>query len=64
MQAIQDVGATEDYIYFNECFQSYINKKGTRSRKRGAEKIPRNIKVFDDCKPFVIAHSTVTQLYS
>jgi ribonuclease J len=54
MKAIQDIGATENYIYFDECFQTYLNKKGTRSRKRGAEKIPRNINVFDDCKSFKI----------
>jgi ribonuclease J len=54
MQAIQDAGATEDYIYFDECFQTYINKKGTRSRRRKTEKIPRNIKVFDDFKSFKI----------
>jgi ribonuclease J len=55
LQALQDVGAKEDYIYFDECFQTYVNNKGTRSRKRGgAGKIPRNVKVFDDSKPFRI----------
>jgi ribonuclease J len=50
MQAIQDVGAAEDYVYFDEYFQTYINPKGTRSRRRGAEKTLRNIKIFEDNK--------------
>src|SRR5262249_24862007 len=37
MRAIQDTGANEDYIYFDECFQTYVNKKGTILRKRGTE---------------------------
>ena len=52
MQAIQEVGANEDYVYFDECFQTYTNNKGTKSRRRGTEKILRNIRIFDDFKPF------------
>ncbi len=49
IQAIQDAGINEDYIYFDECFQTYVNKKGIKSRKRGTERTPRNIKVFAEC---------------
>ncbi|MGD1839002.1 MAG: MBL fold metallo-hydrolase RNA specificity domain-containing protein [Nitrososphaeraceae archaeon] len=54
LQALQDIGAKEDYIYFEEYFQTYINKKGTKSRKRGTEKYLQDVRVFEDYKPFKI----------
>jgi len=55
MQALQDTGSNDDYVQYEENFQTYINKSGELSRKRGQDtKRPRNIKLFEDYKKFKV----------
>jgi ribonuclease J len=55
MQAIQEVGEEEDYLYFDELFQIYTNKNGTKSRCRGKDyRSNRNIKLLNDYTPIKI----------
>lgn len=49
MQAIQEVGGAEDYLYFDELFQIYTNKNGTKSKGKGKNyRSNRTIKQLDD----------------
>ena len=53
MQGLQETGSPEDYLYFEENFKTYVNKKGELSRKK-PEKINRRIEIIQDYKKFKI----------
>ena len=54
MQNYDDTGS-DQYLTLKERFQIYTNKKGEVSRAQGDKvKIPRNIQVFEEGKPFSI----------
>ena len=55
MQNYDETGIGDEYLTMKEKFQIYTNKKGEISRASGDKvKIPRNIQVFDESKPFSI----------